>query len=381
MEQGPPAESKDARSAAFRSPACQAEMTFDAAAQRLACQHCGETVAVAAEEGQRSIVEHDLRRGLAHDLQQGLGLEVRTSRCEECGATVSFPPQVTATACAFCGSARVLDQAARNNLIRPESVVPFQVDQATATRRFADWLRRLWFRPSDLKRRARVQQVDGVYVPYWTFDAAVSSSWTAEAGYYYYVTEQVTETDAQGREVHKTRRVQHTRWEPAWGSRADAYDDVLICASRGLPADLVMRLSSFDTHGLKPYEPSFLAGWKAEEYSVDLDEAWTRAVKLMESSQVQRCGQDVPGDTHRRLSVTNRFSGETFKHVLLPIWISAYRYGDKIYRFLVNGQTGEVVGKAPWSVLKIALFIAGLLLAAALAYLYLRTPAAQGGAR
>lgn len=178
--------------------------------------------------------------------------------------------------------------------------------------------------------------------------------------------ETYTDTDAQGNEVTRTREVRHTRWEPAWGSRTDAYDDLLVCASRGLPGDLARRLSTFDTRGLEPYSPAFLAGWKAEEYAIDLNEAWRQAVARMESIQQERCAGDVPGDTHRFLSVSNRFSDETFKHVLLPVWISAFRYGNRIFRFLVNGQTGEVVGKAPWSVLKLALLITALVAAVVL---------------
>lgn len=352
----------------FHCPTCKAEMTFDPAKQMMACEHCGGELEIPAEEGQRSIVEHDLERGLAADMDKGLGADLRTTRCGECGATVSFPQQTTATACDFCGSSQVLEQEENRQLIRPESVVPFQIDRQAASQRFSSWLAGLWFRPSDLRRRAKVKELSGVYVPYWTFDSRVDSDWTAEAGYYYYETEEYIETDDQGNEQTKTREVRRTRWEHAWGSRSDTYDDLLICASRGLPDHLVMKLSSFKTAELSPYDPAFLAGWKAEEYSVELNEAWDRAVKRMESSQYSLCSDDVPGDTQRNLNVTNQFSGETFKHVLLPIWISAYRYSNKVYRFLVNGQTGEVVGKAPWSAVKIILFILSLAGAGVLLY-------------
>ncbi len=348
---------RDSGAKTFHCPTCKAEMTYDAGKQKLACQHCGHHMGIPDEDGQQSIVEHDLYKGLAAGAPKGLGTPVRTTRCGECGATVSFPENMTATACDFCGSSQILDQEENRKLIRPESVVPFKVDRKAASKSFSAWIKKLWFRPSDLKRLASVTEINGVYVPYWTFDASVESSWTAEAGYYYYETETYTEEDSDGQEVEKTREVQKTEWEPAWGGRSDEYDDLLICASGGLPADLAERLKSFSTEGLKPYAPAFLAGWKAEEYSKDLNTSWGEAVGQMESSQRDHCGGDVPGDTYRFLNVTNRFSDETFKHVLLPIWISAYRYHSKIFRFLVNGQTGEVVGKAPWSVVKIALFV------------------------
>ncbi len=373
------AQGKEATTQAFRCPECRGEMSFDPGAQKMVCQYCEHQLAVATEQGTRTIVEHDLENGLALKMETGLGAKVRSSRCKECDAKVTFPENMTAATCDFCGSSQVMEQEENRRLIRPESVVPFKVDRKEASARFKGWLKGLWFRPSDLKQRARVTQINGVYVPYWTFDARVESDWTADAGYYYYETEEYTDKDDQGNEVTKTREVRKTRWEQAWGARTDDYDDLLVAASKGLPEDLSRRLSSFDTGQLKAYDPAFLAGWKAEEYSLPLNEAWAEAVVSMEASQESRCSGDVPGDTQRNLSVYNTFSDETFKHVLLPIWISAYRYQGKVFRFLVNGQTGEVAGKAPYSWVKIALFIGALAGGAVLAWWIYSMVSAGGG--
>lgn len=349
-------ENADANS--YRCPQCGGEMNYDANAQQMVCGYCEYAMPMPQSEGQRAIVEYDLEHGLAMARERGFGAEVKTISCQECGASVSFPDNVTAHACDFCGSAQVLEQSDNRNVIRPESLVPFQVDRDGASDKFSGWLKGLWFRPSNLKHQASVSEMSGVYVPYWTFDAQVHSDWTAQAGYYYYETEYYTEKDADGNIVEKSRQVRHTRWEPAWGARNDSYDDILVCASKGLPEKLADKLKTFDTTQLRSYEASFLSGWKAEEYAVTLNDGWKQAVEEIESTQHQRCSGDVPGDTQRSLNVTNTYSDETFKHILLPIWISAYRYNDKIYRFLVNGQTGEVTGNAPYSVFKIVLFIA-----------------------
>jgi len=342
----------------YRCPSCNAEMVFEASSGRMSCNHCGHSLVVESEPG--AVVEHDLHSGLGRSAPRGLGTAVRSATCKECGATVSFTESSTAKRCDFCGSSQILEQQENRNLMRPESVLPFQVDRTQASQKFTAWLRGLWFRPSNLKTLAKVTELSGVYVPYWTFDAQVSSSWTAEAGYYYYETETYEETNEKGETSTRTREVRHTRWERASGRRSDFHDDILVCASRGLPAELAAKLQTFKTAELRPYDPAFLAGWKAEEYSIDLDAAWTIAAQRMASEQEARCARDVPGDTHRSLSVSNHFSEQTFKHVLLPVWLSAYRYGEKVFRFLVNGQTGEVVGKAPWSAGKIALFVLAL---------------------
>lgn len=337
-------------------------MQFDAAQSRMSCSFCGSTRDVGSEaEGQRSIVEYDLERGLG-EAALGYGTELRTVACQACGAVVSYGGRETSRRCDFCGSPQVLRDVDRRQPIRPESVVPFSVERAAATNEFRGWLGRLWFRPNDLKKLATVSEMTGVYVPYWAFDARVHSDWTAEAGHYYYVSETRTHRDDKGRTLTRRENVRKVRWRPAWGSRGDVFDDLLVCGSRGLPPELSQKLEPFDTSRLRAYDPSFLAGWLAEEYSIDLNAAWRLAVSRMEATQRARCSSDVPGDTQRNLHVISRFSEERFKHILLPVWISVFRYRDQPYRFLVNGQTGEVTGHAPWSVWKLALagFLAAL---------------------
>lgn len=357
------ATSQESADAELRCAACGGHLEFDAARGALRCTSCGEARAIEAPP-ERTLVEHDLEHGLARDAARGYGVELRSLSCRQCGAVVSYGGDTTAQRCDFCGSPQVLEQAGNRNPIRPESVVPFAVDRASAKRRFADWLGELWFRPSDLKHLAQVQDMAGVYVPYWAFDAAVHSDWSALAGYYYYVTESYTTLDDKGRSVRRQRSVRKVRWRPASGRRDDVYDDVLVCASRGLPPDLTAKLEPFDTARLVPYAPSYLAGWKAEEYSVELNAAWDRAVERIEATQRQRCSGDVPGDTQAALRVSHRFSDERFKHLLLPIWIASYRYRDKPFQFLINGQTGEVTGRAPLSVIKVLAFSLALLIVA-----------------
>src|SRR5208282_1311539 len=154
------------------------------------------------------------------------------------------------------------------------------------------------------------------------------------------------------------------------GVRSDFFDDVLVFAGRALPEKLVGKLSSFDTKQLVPYQPQFLSGWRAEQYALELPAAFDVAQQKIARVQEGRCGGDVGGDTHQGLDVVNDIARPTFKHVLLPVWIAAYRYNGEVYRFLVNGQTGEVVGVAPWSIPKIAatvvlvlLVIAGIVIA------------------
>jgi DNA-directed RNA polymerase subunit RPC12/RpoP len=357
---------------------CGAQLQFDAATRGMVCGHCGlrEAVAIVAAPGAAIIREIPLEQGM-HLAQRGPGAPVTTIQCNTCGATVNVGQGERTTKCAFCGSQTVLQVQTNEATIRPESLVPFAIAREAANQRFGAWLGTLWFRPSNLKKMAQVQEMGGVYVPYWTFNAQVASQWTAERGWHYYETEYYQTTE-NNQTVTRERQVQRTRWEPAWGSRNDAYQNLLVCAGRGLPPELAEKVTSFDVRQLVPYQPNYLAGWRAEQYSLDLMPAWQVGMQKMVASQQGRCGGDVGGDTHRSLSVTDTFSAITFKHVLLPIWIAAYRYKDKPFQFLVNGQTGEVVGKAPWSVVKITLMVLLILvLAGAGVAIYLYTQQGQ----
>jgi len=279
---------------------------------------------------------------------------IRVATCKSCGARVTYDGATTSERCVYCGDAAVLAQEANRNAIRPESLVPLDVDRALVQANFERWIRGLWFRPNDLKRTKRFDAA-GIYVPFWTYDCHAFSKWSAESGTYYYVTETYTATE-NGKRVTKTRRVRKTRWRPAWGSRDDRYDDILVNASRGVPDDLVRELGDFDTSQLVAYRPEFLAGWRAEEYQVDLAEGWDAAREIVVATQRSRCSGDVPGDTQRNLHVRNRITDVRWKHVLLPLWSVQYRFRQKTYTVLVNGQTGRVVGDAPYSWVKIALF-------------------------
>jgi DNA-directed RNA polymerase subunit RPC12/RpoP len=340
----------------FSCENCGAQLLYDATKQRMKCDHCGTEQDIPREAGQLAIQEHDLADFRHVSAPRGMGVATAEYACSDCGASVVVPAGEKTGSCPFCGAAGVLAKPAAEEILTPESLVPFKMDRSAATQRFSKWLHSLWFRPGDLKKLADVHEIGGVYVPYWTFDSSVASTWTAQAGDYDYVTESYTAYE-NGKSVRRTRQVRKVRWEPASGRRSDFYDDLLVCASKGLPHELVDKFQTFNTKELQPYAPAFLAGWRCERYAVDLQQGWQIGREKISKTQYQRCGKDVPGDTHRFLSVSNNYSNTTFKHVLLPVWIAAYRYKKKIFRFLVNGQTGEVVGKAPWSVAKITLLV------------------------
>lgn len=345
----------------FPCPSCGAEMDFDAAQGTLTCAFCGHTAKVPST--QQAIQEYDLDAALqemvagAHET--GYGGNKRSIKCESCGAINTLDANVVSTECAFCGSNQVVPQEQVAQVIKPESLLPFQVDQSKAAVLFRSWLGRGFFRPTPVKKIAKDARakLQGVYLPFWTFDAYTSSWWQAEAGYYYYVTEQYWATDEEGKRVQKSRQVQKVRWQPASGSLQLYFDDVLVPATDSVERNMIERIYPFDTKALLPYQPDFLSGWGAEAYTLDLGESWKTGQQIIEDRVRQACGQEVPGDTYRNLQVDTAYSNLRYKHVLFPVWIASYRYRDKVYHFLVNGQTGEVQGQAPISWIRVTVVV------------------------
>jgi len=339
----------------FPCAACGADIVWNPGAASLKCPYCGAERKLPVTFAE--VREHPIEEALAGARDLGWGMARKAVSCQGCGATTTFESGVAASRCAFCGAPAVVEAPANEKMVRPEGLLAFRVDRDAAAGKFRQWLSGLWFRPNDLSEKSALSELVGVYVPFWTFDAATHSAWTAEAGYDTQVSVQVEEN---GRWV--TRQETRTRWENAEGVHEHAFDDVPVPASKGLPPDLSGAIEPFPTHELVPYEPSYLSGFLAEEYAVGAVDALAAAKERMSREIYAACGREVPGDRFRDLDVRTAWSALMYKNALLPVWIAAYQYAGKPYRFLVNGVTGQVGGKAPWSIAKIGCAVIAVVL-------------------
>lgn len=351
----PDVESKPAEAKAFECPGCAGKLHFDPGARSHKCPYCGRVVEIAQTE--EDIHEIDFHATLERLASSSDSDERTVVKCDGCGAETSFDPNVTADACAFCGGA-IVRKGASARLIRPRAVLPFKITRQSAHERFRQWLGSLWFAPGGLKQFAqRDNLIQGLYLPYWTYDADTTSFYRGERGEDYWVTETYRKSDGST----GTRSVRKTRWYPVSGTVWRNFDDVLVLASRSVPSPYAEKLEPWDLKNLEPYRDEFLSGFRAESYQVDLERGFERARQIMDDVIRDDVRSDIGGDHQRIWSVKTQYDGVTFKHILLPIWLSAYRWKAKVYRFLVNGRTGEVQGERPWSWLKIAALVVGII--------------------
>jgi hypothetical protein len=354
----------------FSCPACGGEAQWNPAKKSLVCPFCGNTSPAQAEltaTGEETIVEHDLvtaLRGIPDD-QRGWQAEKTSVKCQSCQAISVFDPARVSQRCDFCGSTALVPYEEVKDAFRPESLLPIKVSETQVRDSIRRWYGSRWFAPNALKRAALTDTVKGLYIPYWTFDAQVHADWTAESGYYYYETE--TYRDSNGET--KTRQVQKVRWQPSRGALDHFFDDELVPASRGVQPEMLRRIEPFPTKELVPYNAGFLSGWVVEHYQIDLVAAAQAARAEMDTEMERLCDAEVPGDTHRNLDVRTDYSGQTFKHILAPIWLLTYNYGPRNFQVVLNGYTGAIAGKYPKSWLKITLAL--LAVASLLALLFL----------
>jgi len=345
----------------FACPACGGEAQWNPAKQALVCPFCGTVSPMSAPPDGAEIKEHDLVTALRNipDDQRGWAAEKTSVKCQSCQAITVFDPTRAAQRCDFCGSSALIPVEQIKAPIRPESLLEFKIPETQVRDKVREWYGSRWFAPNKLKSRALTDTVHGLYIPYWTFDAQVHADWTADAGYYYYETESYT--DSQGK--RQTRQVRKTRWVPSSGAIEHFFDDELVPASRGVNPELLRKVEPFPTTtDLKHYDPGFLSGWVVEQYQIDLVAAAQHSREIMDGKTEQLCASDVPGDTHRNLQVSAQYSEQTFKHILVPVWVLAYNYGSQSYQIIINGYTGTIAGKYPLSWIKITLAVLAALI-------------------
>lgn len=329
---------------------CGSDLRFDPGGDQLICDHCGSVESIDHGPWDRSeaIAELDFAATLRDTLDGAEMEQAQTSHCPNCGARIEFDTAVHAKECPYCATPVVIDTGATRQ-IKPRAVVPFELSEEQAREAMSGWLGSLWFAPNGLTQYARKgRRLSGVYTPCWTFDADTKTQYTGQRGIEYQTTRTVTRNGKR-----QTQTQTKVRWTSVSGRVARFFDDVLVVASTALPEKFRAGLGHWDLTRLEPYLPQYLAGFRAEAYTVSLEEGFEQGRAIMDRQIHRDIKFDIGGDRQRVQSVNTRVSDVTFKHILVPVWLAAYKYRGESFRFVVNGQTGQVAGERPWSVWKL----------------------------
>ena len=339
----------------FPCGSCGARLAFAPGTKTLKCEYCGAANNIPASAEQIEELDFEVYlQALAGKQEKFEQVQVK---CNNCGAEQTLPDNIFAGNCTFCATP-VVAKGYANRLVKPKALIPFRIAKTKAQDEFRKWIRSLWLAPSELKKYAQGDGgLKGMYVPYWTYDCAAISEYQGERG----IDHTTTRRGSDGKSYSDTR----TDWSSVSGVVENRFDDVLVPASPTMTtlgtSWFSERFSKWNTQALVPYSEEFVTGFQAEAYQVGLAEGYKSAKAIIDERIVASIKGDIGGDRQRVHDIKTQYSNITFKHVLAPLWISAYRYRDKVYRFMVNGQNGEVQGESPKSAWKIFFLVVGIL--------------------
>ncbi len=335
----------------FKCNQCGSDLDYAIGLHSLKCVSCGEVDPIEASPLDMYLA-HDYKSAIS-DIDyfdpQNVNHELK---CENCGANFMLPVNVHAEECPYC-DLNVVVPVELSRKLEPDGVIPFEIHQHQAESAFDQWIGGLWFAPSALKRKAiQAQSILGSYMPMWAFDAQVYSSYSGQRGDNYTTTIHVP-TKVNGRTVMKKQTVVKIRWRYKSGKVHNSFDDVMTMGTETLPVKFQNFLSDWDLFKTREYNNKYLSGFRSELYQIGLPEAFNLAKDVMHRTIRSTVRRDIGGDHQRIDHIDSVYQQVGFKLLLAPMWISAFNYKDKTYRYVINGQNGKAHGERPYSVFKI----------------------------
>jgi len=339
----------------FNCPQCGATTRFDVSAGGVSCEHCEYTRHLQSERAGESAAEFEFTLDTLKKAERGWGMDRRVLHCDNCGADLIVSKVALTSTCLFCASNKVNVCVAPSEHLRPRFLVPFKIKSDTTRERAKEWLGKGWFHPGELSASSILESFSGIYLSFWTFDARISSVWKAEVGHEH----QERYYDHNDGEW-KTRTKIEWRWES--GSVTISISDLIVPGNSHISRLILERLYPFHMSELVVYAPDYLAGWQAQGYDIILPDAWDEGKAIMRDNAKSACHDDISSSHVRNFSMTANFGDESWRYVLLPVYLAAYKFENKVYQLMVNGQTGTVAGQKPVAWWKIWLAITALLL-------------------
>ncbi|MCE1252136.1 MAG: hypothetical protein LWX83_01165 [Anaerolineae bacterium] len=347
-------ENENSAPAEFKCPNCGASTRFDVGAGGVACEHCGFVAEVKAASVGLNAAVFEFTLESLKQAERGWGVERQELACRSCGAALSIEPRALTGTCPFCGSHEVFQRSATSESLRPRFVVPFKIENKDLASRTREWLGKGWFHPDGLASQVGMDLFTGIYLPFWTFSAGINAVWKAEVGY-------ERQESHYNPNTKQNETVTVIDWVWRDGRAHLNINDLLVCGSKRISGTLLERISTFDLRALMAYAPDYLAGWKALAYDISLQNAWEEGKANMREKAKTSCHDQIDSSHVRNFNMSADFDDESWRYILLPVYVASYRYEQKTFQVLVNGQTGEVAGQKPVAWWKVWLAITVLL--------------------
>ena len=329
---------------------CGGITLYSPAHENLKCEYCGHITELDKTAAQ--IEENDFNhwKDLVVENSKEHTIEVTEIKCRQCGANTTLAPNISSAKCVFCTTPLILTEASIKRFWQPQYLLPFKITEKQSNANFKTWLSKQWFLPSQLKKNGvDTHLFKGVYLPFWTYDAETCTQYTGQRG------ENRTVSSRNNKGEMSRRTV--TDWHPASGEVSIPFDDIVVPATNTLPQVIMNSLTNWDMMNCVSYREEFITGFITEIYQVDFRDGVHKAKEKMDNIIRSAVHNDIGGDDQRIREKQTQYNDLMFKLLLLPIWISAFQFNGKLYQFVVNGRTGQVIGQYPKSTAKIVTLI------------------------
>lgn len=320
---------------------CGAELTFDVMEQALVCTHCSSKV-----EFEKNTKKLEKKNFDSTSTIEQEPTKFTQFLCSTCGRGHISPTDIPLSRCPSCG-AMTLERTMKV-AYRPNGIIPFKIKKSTALDKFYAWVKRRKLAPNNLKKIARAETLNGMYVPAYTFDFETDSEYSG-----------IGETDHRDSKGHT--RISRNHFS---GSEHNSYTNYFESACGEVSSYKLQSLGGYDFANICLYSPEYLYGWIASEVVTNLQDAHKNMISCVETeiSNNIRSKKERHYSRVRDFRCSTTFSDQKYSYVYLPVWKGTYKYKTKDYYYYVNGENGSVTGNSPksfWKILLIVLIFLG----------------------
>lgn len=328
----------------FKCPSCGGEAKFSPKHQKLKCEYCGTLTDV---DMSSLVSEQDIGDLLVEAV---VDKDVDVYQCSSCGAKEVISKQDIAVSCPFCGTNNIVKKEELSG-IKPQGIVPFKIEQQKVSEIANKWAKKRRMAPNDFYKVAQTNNIKGIYNPLFTFDSITESTYKGRLG------DRKTRTVGYG----KNRRTEtYVVYYSVQGSHSGKFDEVLVQASNKIPQNRLDDIAPFSTNDAITYDSSFLRGYTASSNTINGQDGWNIAKNKMSEDIRKDILRKYHYDVIDYLNVDTKFSSNTYKYILVPLYVGVHKYKNKVYNFYVNGLNGKISGESPisfWKALFLTIFI------------------------
>lgn len=328
----------------YQCPSCTGPLHFNGGSGKLECEYCNAVFEVAEIEAmyaekERTATENfntaeNSNNSDTSQLSQDWGTDMKAYSCPSCGAELICDSTTAATSCPYCGNPTVVP-GQFGGALKPDYIIPFKLDKARAKNALKEHYKGKIFLPSSFSKENHIEEIKGVYVPFWLFDAK------ADARCVFHGTQSITTTEGD----YRVTTTSH------FDIRRDGtleFEKIPTDASSKMPDDIMDSIEPFNYDELKTFSTAYLPGYLADKYDVSAEESTSRADARCRQSAIDTMRNDIHGyETLIEESADVSLVSGDVSYALFPVWMLATKWQDKTYLFAMNGQTGKLVGNLP----------------------------------